>query len=112
MALNEQPPEPVPVGYDHLSGPDLLDAGGALVMKVLEGEVYPDLLRRARRGFERVKGFKPKASRGVSTEMYVIAEGYQPATDVQTPDQPSATADESATALPQGRPSPGWGHQT
>lgn len=56
---------------------ELLKRGGKLAMKVLEGEAYPDLLNRAREMFEKVKGFKPKASRDSSTEMYVIAEGFK-----------------------------------
>ena len=57
--------------------PLLLREGGRLVMKVFEGEAYPELLRRVKDGFERVKGFKPKASREMSREMYIIGSGYQ-----------------------------------
>ena len=46
MAFSEHPPETVPVGYDHLSGPDLLDAEGET--KVLETlaelQIRPDSL--------------------------------------------------------------------
>jgi 23S rRNA (uridine2552-2'-O)-methyltransferase len=56
---------------------DVLKPGGILVMKVFEGEAYPDLLQRTRDRFAKVKGFKPKASRDSSTEMYVIAEGFK-----------------------------------
>lgn len=56
---------------------ELLKPGGRLAMKVFEGEAYPDLLGRTRSMFEKVKGFKPKASRDVSTEMYIIGEGYK-----------------------------------
>jgi len=55
----------------------LLKSGGALVMKVFEGEAYPDLLKRSRLLFRGVKGFKPKATRDVSREMYVIGTGYR-----------------------------------
>lgn len=55
--------------------PELLKIGGTVVMKVLEGEAYPDLLARCKSMFDSVKGFKPKASRSESTEMFVIAEG-------------------------------------
>lgn len=58
--------------------PSLLKPGGNLVMKVFEGEEYAPLLRETERLFRFVKGFKPKASRDVSVEMYVIAEGYRP----------------------------------
>jgi 23S rRNA (uridine2552-2'-O)-methyltransferase len=56
--------------------PSVLRTGGTLVMKVLEGEAYPKLVARTKTVFEFVKGFKPKASRGESTEIYIIAEGY------------------------------------
>jgi 23S rRNA (uridine2552-2'-O)-methyltransferase len=58
--------------------PGLLRPGGNLAMKVFEGEVYPELLRQTQRHFRLVRGFKPKASREVSSEMYVIAHGYRP----------------------------------
>jgi 23S rRNA (uridine2552-2'-O)-methyltransferase len=50
----------------------LLKPHGNLVMKVLEGEAYPELLKRCVNCFESAKGFKPKASRGVSTEMFLV----------------------------------------
>lgn len=57
--------------------PDLLARGGHLVVKVLEGEAYPDLLSACRAAFDTVKGFKPKASRSASTEMYIVAKGFR-----------------------------------
>ena len=50
----------------------LLKPHGNLVMKVLEGEAYPELLERCSQMFEQAKGFKPKASRAISTEMFVV----------------------------------------
>jgi 23S rRNA (uridine2552-2'-O)-methyltransferase len=50
----------------------LLKPHGNLVMKVLEGESYPELLERCNQMFEHSKGFKPKASRAISTEMFVV----------------------------------------
>ena len=50
----------------------LLKSGGNLVMKVLEGEVYPDLLKRCANSFDSASGFKPKASRAISTEMFIV----------------------------------------
>jgi 23S rRNA (uridine2552-2'-O)-methyltransferase len=55
--------------------PGLLAPGGALVAKVFEGEAYPDLLARVKELFETVKGFKPKASRDESREMFIVAKG-------------------------------------
>ncbi len=59
--------------------PKVLRPGGHVVMKVFEGEAYPDLVRDAGRLFKEAKGFKPQASRDVSREMFVIAIGYEPA---------------------------------
>jgi 23S rRNA (uridine2552-2'-O)-methyltransferase len=58
--------------------PDLLAPGGKIALKVFEGEAYPELLERAKTMFEKVRGFKPKASRGESTEIYLTAEGFSP----------------------------------
>jgi len=63
--------------------PSLLKPGGNLVMKVFEGEEYPALLRETGVLFDQAKGFKPKASRDISREMYVVAHGYRP------PDRPA-----------------------
>lgn len=79
---------------------DVLADGGNLVMKVLEGEAYPELIERTRKAFEKVKGFKPKASRGDSTEMFVIAHGYRGAASDPVIED---------VALPKKRPSAGWG---
>ena len=56
--------------------PALLKPGGNLAMKVFEGEEYPQLLKDTAAKFASAKGFKPKASRDVSREMYVIGEAY------------------------------------
>lgn len=55
----------------------LLRSGGHLVVKVFEGSEYPAFLQECRACFGRVKGFRPKATRTKSTEMYVIAEGFE-----------------------------------
>ncbi|MCP3902907.1 MAG: RlmE family RNA methyltransferase [Planctomycetes bacterium] len=79
--------------------PALLALGGHLVAKVFEGEAYPGLLERCRACFDDVKGFSPKASRGTSTEMFVVAKGYRGA--------PEKSPDEAE--LPKRKPSRGWG---
>jgi len=80
--------------------PALLRAGGNLVMKVFEGEGYPDLLHRAAGLFESAKGFKPKASRSESAEMYIIGKGFR---------LPGAPAREGSESHGQPRkPSRGW----
>ncbi len=58
--------------------PHLLKPGGNLAMKVLEGSEYPRLLKEVTGLFGACKGFKPKASRDVSREMYIVATGYAP----------------------------------
>ena len=56
---------------------DVLRKGGNLTMKVFEGEQYPDLLQETSRRFENCKGFKPKSSRDVSREMFIVAAGFR-----------------------------------
>jgi 23S rRNA (uridine2552-2'-O)-methyltransferase len=53
----------------------MLKTGGNLVMKVLEGEAYPELLNRASDSFDTAKGYKPKASRSISSEMFIVCLG-------------------------------------
>ncbi|MFN9973183.1 MAG: SAM-dependent methyltransferase, partial [Phycisphaerae bacterium] len=79
--------------------PSLLAPGGACVMKVLEGGGYPDLLRDCQRLFAKAKGLKPKASRDLSREIFIVAEGYRPVT--------AAKPTSVAKAAP--KPGPGWG---
>lgn len=85
---------------------ELLKPGGNLVMKVFEGEAYPELLKGAAGMFESAKGFKPKASRSESAEMYIVAAGFR---------APSPTDrnrdDASAHHLPSARPSVGWSRE-
>ena len=65
--------------------PALLRPGGNLAMKAFEGEEYPHLLRETAAVFDNVKGFKPKASREVSVEMYIVAHGYRSPTSDPAP---------------------------
>ncbi len=60
--------------------PGVLRVGGHCTMKVLEGGEYPELLRETKALFREVKGLKPRASRDVSREIFIIAEGYKGAT--------------------------------
>lgn len=86
---------------------DLLDLsttwlrrGGNLVMKVFEGAEYPELLKRADRMFEEAKGYKPRASRAESVEMFVVCLGYR------GNDGRVTTAEDAI--LPKRKPSKGW----
>jgi 23S rRNA (uridine2552-2'-O)-methyltransferase len=91
--------------------PELLRRGGSLAMKVLEGEQYPDLLRRTGAMFESCKGLKPAASRSVSSEMYVVATGFRGlgfcTGETLAPSDVSSTGETPAPAPPR-RTEPGW----
>lgn len=86
--------------------PRLLKPGGRCVMKVFEGEAYPELLRDTGRVFVEVKGFKPDSSRDVSREMFIIATGYRPLPVDGGDERP---AERHAVAAPPPRPREGWG---
>jgi 23S rRNA (uridine2552-2'-O)-methyltransferase len=87
--------------------PALLRPGGSLVMKIFEGERYPDLLAQCRTTFNAVKGFKPKSSRSESREMYIIAQDYAggPEREPSPPQRTGATMD---SPPPRPQPRPGW----
>ncbi len=59
----------------------ILVAGGAFVVKVLQGAGEPELFADMRQRFGRVQRFKPKASRSESTEMYIVTRGFEAAVD-------------------------------
>jgi 23S rRNA (uridine2552-2'-O)-methyltransferase len=81
--------------------PFLLRTGGHATMKVYEGGDYPALLVRAKAMFDESRGFKPKASRAESVEMFVVCRGYRgPRAEEPPPRDPS---------LPTRAPSAGWG---
>ena len=54
-----------------------LRVGGNLVMKIFEGAEYPEVLKRSTRMFDEAKGYKPRASRAESVEMFVICHGFR-----------------------------------
>lgn len=55
-----------------------LKTGGSLAMKILEGGEYAAVLSETRERFRAAKGLKPKATRGVSREMFIIGQGFRP----------------------------------
>jgi 23S rRNA (uridine2552-2'-O)-methyltransferase len=55
-----------------------LRPGGAMLIKVFQGQGYPEYLRMLQQRFERVVTRKPKASRGRSREIYLLALGIRP----------------------------------
>lgn len=56
--------------------PRVLRPGGHLCMKIFEGAEYADVLRETGRLFVKSQGFKPRASRDVSREMFIIGRSY------------------------------------
>ncbi|MEN0020644.1 MAG: RlmE family RNA methyltransferase [Planctomycetota bacterium] len=57
--------------------PGLLRVGGSCCMKIFEGVELGDVMSEARRAFALAKGLKPKATRDVSREIYIVATGYK-----------------------------------
>lgn len=56
-----------------------LKPGGDFVVKVFQGEGFPEFLKAARLIFHDVKSVKPKASRDRSAEVYLVGRGRRPA---------------------------------
>ena len=81
--------------------PFLLRTGGHAVMKVYEGGDYPAMLKRSQSMFDEARGFKPKASRAESVEMFVVCRGYRGPV--------SEERGERDPMLPKRPPSAGWG---
>jgi len=80
--------------------PELLRPRGTCTMKVLEGETFPELIRRMKHIFRIAGAIKPDACRDVSRETYVYGIGFRPGR-VRIDDKPDAGA------MPE--PTPGWG---
>lgn len=57
--------------------PVLLRPGGALTMKILEGGETPAVVHETRTLFMAVKLFKPRSSREVSRETFIVAKGMK-----------------------------------
>jgi 23S rRNA (uridine2552-2'-O)-methyltransferase len=55
-----------------------LRKGGKLIMKIFMGEEFPDFLKEIKNNFDKVRCFRPKATRDRSKETYIIAMGYNP----------------------------------
>lgn len=50
---------------------------GNLVIKVFQGEGYPELLKEVKKTFQTVRTTKPPSSRKKSGEMYVVGRGFR-----------------------------------
>ena len=61
-------------------------------------DIFYRFLEQMKPAFEQVKGFRPKASRSVSREMFVIAAGFRPGV-LPSPASPTPARK---------RPSTGW----
>ncbi|MDP3562186.1 MAG: 23S rRNA (uridine(2552)-2'-O)-methyltransferase RlmE [Legionellaceae bacterium] len=55
----------------------MLKPGGVLLMKIFHGTGFDELVKEARKQFERVVIRKPLASRSRSRETYLLAKGYK-----------------------------------
>jgi len=56
---------------------ECLKPGGAMVVKVFQGEGFDSLLRAMRASFDRVMSRKPRSSRPQSRELYLVAKGFR-----------------------------------
>jgi 23S rRNA (uridine2552-2'-O)-methyltransferase len=54
-----------------------LKPGGSLLVKVFQGAGFTEFLLAMRRAFAKVGSRKPEASRGRSSEMYLLGKGYK-----------------------------------
>ncbi len=77
--------------------PTALRPGGRLVMKVLEGEEFPQLLKETKALFIEAGATKPKASRQVSRETFIWGIGFleDRAVNVQRPPKGTPASDPS-----------------
>ncbi|MBF0455278.1 MAG: 23S rRNA methyltransferase [Magnetococcales bacterium] len=57
---------------------EVLEPGGATVVKLFQGSGFHEMVRHTRTLFDKVKVIKPKASRARSAEHYLVGIGYSP----------------------------------
>jgi 23S rRNA (uridine2552-2'-O)-methyltransferase len=55
----------------------VLKPGGNIVIKVFQGDMYSNFMRKVSRAFMTCKGFTPKASPSRSAEIYIVAKGWK-----------------------------------
>ncbi len=56
---------------------ETLKRGGVFVVKIFEGDLIGDYVKKAKRYFGMVKLYSPKASRSSSSEIYMVAKGFK-----------------------------------
>ena len=54
----------------------VLRPGGAMVLKIFEGDMMQEFLKRVKSSFKEVKLYGPDASRASSSEIYIIARDF------------------------------------
>ncbi|MEZ4239660.1 MAG: RlmE family RNA methyltransferase [Myxococcota bacterium] len=64
---------------------ELLVPGGAFVCKVVDGEDAPAFVDEVRAAFDKVKRYKPEATRDRSREFFVVGAGFKGATAAPPP---------------------------
>ncbi len=62
---------------------EVLKPGGCFIAKLFQGAGFEEFVKDARRAFAAVAIRKPKASRGRSREVYVVAKGLRAAASMQ-----------------------------
>lgn len=76
--------------------PSLLRPGGSMAMKVFEGETFGELVARTKTMFHDFKVIKPKATRDISSEVFVTAKRFHP----PKRERPDDTPDDDSSAEP------------
>jgi 23S rRNA (uridine2552-2'-O)-methyltransferase len=60
---------------------EVLESSGSFFAKVFQGDMLDDFVKKVERNFRIVKVIKPKASRGKSSEMFILGMVLKEATD-------------------------------
>lgn len=55
-----------------------LAPGGSFAVKIFQGDMYGDFLKKAQTHFRMCKGYKSHASRAESSELYIVGKGFIP----------------------------------
>jgi 23S rRNA (uridine2552-2'-O)-methyltransferase len=56
----------------------VLKPGGSMVLKIFEGDMMPEFMKRVKASFKEVKLYGPEASRSSSSEIYIVAKDFKP----------------------------------
>ncbi len=69
----------------------VLDVGGRFLVKIFEGEDFPEFRDTLRKEFRDVKAYNPPASRKQSSEIYLVGLGFRGAESTASPSPGPAT---------------------